>query len=80
MHAMRAPVARDTLLIGGNYIHRLPLSSAQPFKINCRFSFSDGDNNTYTVSFYFRLTPPGKDLEHVQNVNDAVYMQVETRL
>ena len=31
MHAMRAPAARDTLLINGGYINRLPPSSSPPF-------------------------------------------------
>ena len=33
-------------------------------RVSC---FPDGDNNTTIVSFYFRLTAPGKDLEHAQN-------------
>ena len=31
------------------------------------FAVSDGDNNTTIISFYFRLTALGKNLEHVQN-------------
>ena len=59
-----------TLLIGGIYIGKTPASSifCATFLNKSSLSFSYGDNTT-TVSFYFLLMAPGKDLEHAQNAN-----------
>ena len=48
----------------------------------CLFLSDGGDNNSNIVSFDFRVTSPGKNLEHVQNARSdpprasAVYMHV----